>query len=223
MNRWKWVVILLAVFSLAILIVTPLLGWQRWTPHPILQSEWRDLPFHMIFPALERYQALVSSISILFSLYVIGVLILFAVPRAVRRVADKFMDTSGRLVRLALFGFLFASLVLAVSISSALALGTFPLTILLFAMLFSGGIFGIVALSLAIGRGLMRRAGWGHLSPLYALLLGELIIFSLCRIPWAGGVLFAIFSSLGLGAVIASRFGSGQPWSLNILTEEEKK
>jgi hypothetical protein len=47
---------------------------------------------------------------------------------------------------------------------------------------------------------------------------GELVIFSLSRIPWVGSVLFAIFSSLGLGAVIASRFGSGGPWSLNILT-----
>jgi len=223
MNRWKWVVILLTVLSLAILSVASLLGWQRWTPPPVLQTEWQDLPFHTIFPVLDRYRTPISSISILFSLYVIGVLILFAAPRAVRRVADKFMDTPGRLARLALFGFLFAVLVLAVSISSALALGTFPLTILLFAMLFSGGIFGIVALSLAIGRGLMRRAGWDHLSPLYALLLGELIIFSLCRMPWAGSVLFAIFSSLGLGAVIASRFGSGESWSLNILTEEEKK
>jgi len=223
MNRWKWVVILLTVLSLAILSVASLLGWQRWTPPPVLQTEWQDLPFHTIFPVLDRYRTPISYISILFSLYVIGVLTLFAAPRAVRRVADKFMDTPGRLARLALFGFLFTVLVLAVSISSALALGTFPLTILLFAMLFSGGIFGIVTLALAIGRGLMRRAGWGHLSPLYALLLGELIIFSLCRIPWAGSVLFAIFSSLGLGAVIASRFGSGESWSLNILTEEEKK
>lgn len=220
MNRWKWVVVLLSVLSLVILIVMPLSGWQRWTPRPILQSEWRNLPFHPIFPVLDRYQTLVSPISIQFSLYIIGVLILFAAPRAVRRVADKFTLTFGRLARLTLFGFLFAVLVLAVGISSALALGTFPLTILLFALLFSGGIFGIITLAFAIGRALMRRAGWGHLSPLYALLLGQLIVFSISSIPWAGKALFVIFACLGLGATIVSRFGSGQPWSLNILMDE---
>jgi hypothetical protein len=111
-------------------------------------------------------------------------------------------------------------LVLVVGISSALMIGTFPLTILLIGILFVSGLMGLVALAFALGRSLLRRAGWQHGSPIYALLLGLLIIIALSRIPVLGALIFLFFASLGLGAMILSHFGSGETWTLKPLSEE---
>jgi len=160
---------------------------------------------------------LVSSIGTLFTVGISGILALYLVPERVRRVANSF---SGNYLRLAMFGFLIGILVLVVGISSALMIGTFPLTILLIGISFVTGLTGFVALAYAIGRSLLRRAGWQGSSPIYALLLGLLIIVALSWIPVLGLLLFLFFISLGLGAMISSHFGSGEPWTLKSLSEE---
>jgi len=57
-------------------------------------------------------------------------------------------------------------------------------------------------------------------SPLFGLFLGLLILFALSRIPLLGILITILYVSLGMGCVIATRFGTGQSWNLSALTEE---
>jgi hypothetical protein len=216
MNRWKWIVVILAILSLGILVIMSILA-ERFASIFSLPARWGVAQMQSEHPFLGRPGNLVSSIGAFFTLGISGILALYAAPERLRRVADSF---SGKFMRLALFGFLIGILVLVVGISSALMIGTFPLTILLVGILFVSAFMGLVALAYTLGRSLLRRAGWHLSSPIYALLLGELIIVALSWIPVLGALLFLFFSSLGLGAMIFSHFGSGEPWTLKPLLEE---
>ncbi|MCX6039030.1 MAG: hypothetical protein NTW99_14340 [Chloroflexi bacterium] len=216
MKRWKWIVVLLIILSLGLLVAMSLLA-DRFAPYFAFPASWGIGQMQSEHSLPGRPGNLVSSLSALFTLGISGILALYVAPERVRRVADSF---SGKFLRLALFGFLIGILVLVVGISSALMIGTFPITILLIGILFVAGLMGLVALAYAIGRSLLRRAGWQHGSLIYALLLGLLIIVALSRIPVLGVLLFLFFISLGLGAMISSHFGSGEPWTLKPLLEE---
>jgi len=216
MKRWKWIVVILIILSLGLLVGMSLLA-DRFAQHFAFPASWGIGQMQPEHPLPGRSRYLVSSIGALFTLGISGILALYVAPERVRRAADSF---SGKVLRLALFGFLIGILVLVVGISSALMIETFPLTILLIGILFVAGLMGLVALAYAIGRSLLRRAGWQHGSPIYALLLGLLIIVALSWIPVLGALLFLFFTSLGIGAMILSHFGSGEPWTLKPLLEE---
>jgi MFS family permease len=216
MKRWKWIVVLLTILSLGLLVGMSLLT-DHFAPHFSFPASWGIGQIQSEHSLPGRPGNLVSSIGALFTLGISGILVLYVAPERVRRVANSF---SGKYLRLALFGFLIGILALVVGISSALMIGTFPVTILLIGILFVAGLMGLVALAYAIGRNLLRRAGWQHGSPIYALLLGLLIIVGLSWIPVLGALLFLFFTSLGLGAMILSHFGSGEPWTLKPLLEE---
>ena len=219
MKFWKWTIILSVIVSVGILVGASFLSARLVSRFsiPLGFDNGQVQPDH---PFLGRYGTFVSSFGMLFTLFISGILVLYIIPVRVRRVADSFSVRLSHLLRLTLLGFLTEILVVAVGIGSALMIGTFPLTILLVGAAFIIGLVGFVSLAYAVGHGMLRRAQWQNNSPVYSLLLGLLILLALFPIPVLGGVLFLAFTSLGLGATIVSHFGSGEPWNLNLLTEE---
>ncbi len=221
MKLRKWLVYLSVIVAVGILIVTSIFntgsGFGR-----IERRNLHEIQGGSSFPFLDQNLPAVTSVSLFISLAIVGILILFVFPERIRRVAEAVPASASRLVRQALLGLLIFVLVAATSLISVLTLGTFPLAVILSAGLFVSGLIGSVALSFSFGRWLVRRAGWGRASPVVFYLLGLLVLFSLTRIPWAGPVFTLILLSLALGAAIASHFGSGRPWNLNPLMEEQK-
>jgi hypothetical protein len=99
-------------------------------------------------------------------------------------------------------------------------MSTFPLIFILALVLFISAFSGFLALSYALGHQLMQKADWGDSSPLYGLFLGILILFALSQVPFLGILIQILAISLGMGCVIATRFGTGQSWNLSALYEE---
>jgi hypothetical protein len=216
MKRWRLTVIILIVLAAGSLVATAFLAdrFNLVFPFPAYFRSGQIQAEHPIPGALGN---LIAAVSALFTLGISGILVLYIAPKHIRRVADSF---PGNVLRLTLSGILVGLLVLAVGISSALMIGTFPITILLTGSLFVVTLVGLVSLAYSIGRSLLRRAGWQYGSPVSALLLGSLMLVTLSWIPLLGAILFMIFASLGLGATILSHFGSGEPWTLTSLLEE---
>jgi len=108
------------------------------------------------------------------------------------------------------------------AISASLSRATFPLTVLAALVVFVLVLWGYLALAYALGRSLLRKAD-GSASPLAALALGLLLLHALIHLPFAG-IAFALLSiGAGLGVVTTTRFGSMQPWDLNLLLEDKKE
>lgn len=220
MKRWRWFLILITMLALASLTADALFGWTaQGIDHGFVEKRFEERVPYVPPPP----PPLLSTTAALLTLFFSGVFLMLLFPRRIGRVARAVSVKPVGVLRLALVGFLTGLLVTVVSATSALAIGTFPLTVMLMAALFFGGLFGATAFAYALGRGLLRRAGWEDASPLYALLLGELILYALVRLPWVGWAALLFFASLGLGATLVSHLGSGEPWTLKLLLEAEKE
>jgi len=156
----------------------------------------------------------------LIGLFFSGVIMVFMFPNNIKSVGKALAQAPIELARLFAIGFLSIVLLAIVGASSALAEGTFPMVFFIGGLFFIGTFLGGIALAYRLGRFLLVRAGWGNISPLYPLFLGLLLLYSLINLSFVGIICLVLIASLGLGAAIATRFGTGQPWSLKSLSEE---
>lgn len=220
MNRWRIIIIGLVFASLFLVLAATWFGWEPWSSFRFLRDRtWMPEGAFIQHPWTLQSYPLLSGIGVLFTFYLSGILALFAFPRQIRRMEQALEEPSLGLLRLVLIGLLAGILMVIIAISSALVMGTFPLTIFLGSVLFLSGFIGYVVLAYALGHALFVRAAW-NFSPIYSLLLGLLILFALGEIPFVGIILKVIFASLSVGVVIATRFGTGRPWNLSPLWEE---
>jgi hypothetical protein len=223
MTRWKVLLIVLVILAAAIVVASSFIPWPDVGQFSTMRQHILAMRASQGIPAIDEQFKAVSSFSVLFSLAIVGILILFAIPQRIRRQVDQLPSRFPRLLRLLVLGLLVALLVLVASLISVVALGTFPLAILLSFILMTAGLLGFISMAFACGRALIKRAGWQRPSPIASYLFGLLLLFACTRLPFIGPVLFIILAGLGVGTTIISNFGSGQPWNLNPLIEEEKK
>lgn len=171
-------------------------------------------PFGPFGRHLTGWREIAATIASYVFLYLTSVLALFAFPRSLRTMRDVMGRGAGEIFRLLGIGaFSLVALLFLIALGF-FASAAFPLPFLLVAILLLMAWGGLVGLSLALGRSIVRLAGGLQSSPLFDLALGVLIVFTLGHIPLAGWVIVALFGILALGAVVATRFGSGANWSL---------
>ncbi len=163
---------------------------------------------------LAGWRGIASALASYTFLFLAGLLALFAFPRQLRLMRDAFGRGAGEGFRLLGIGTLGALALVSVTALGAFAFVAFPLPFLLLAGLLLAAWGGMVGLTLALGRGISRRAGLVRPSSIFDLALGTLIVFTLGRIPIAGWVVVALLGALALGVIIATRFGAGGAWSL---------
>jgi hypothetical protein len=93
-----------------------------------------------------------------------------------------------------------------------------PLALLVLLGLVVLTVIGLVTTALALGHWLARRVGASQ-SPLAQLALGILVLFPASILPFLGWLVAAVLACYGLGAILLTRMGSGEPWSLQALKE----
>lgn len=163
---------------------------------------------------LAGWRGIASALASYTFLFLAGLLALFAFPRQLRLMRDAFGRGAGEGFRLLGIGTLGALGLVSMTVLGAFAFVAFPLPFLLLAGLLLAAWGGMVGLTLALGRGIGRRAGLERSSPVFDLALGTLIVFTLGRIPIAGWIIVALLGAIALGVVIATRSGVGGAWSL---------
>jgi len=221
MNRWRILIVLLVLIALVLLILAAWLGWDVRSVSRLARGGGFIQPlFSHRLATIHQVNPFFSTIGAFITLYLAGILVLLILPVQIHRMGQALSNSALRLLRIFLVGLLAAVLVGAIGIGSALAISTFPLTIILGGLLFVSGFVGFVAIAFTLGRALLRRAEWQQTSPLISLLLGLLLLYSLGEILLVGVLLNVVFISLGIGVVITTRFGSGVAWSLSPLKED---
>lgn len=217
MWRWRILVGFIVLASLGGVVALNLIEGEPAHSLSFVRQMWMNR--QTAFSSDVHPPRMISMLSALLALEASAALLLYATPRPIGRISRALGSwrEGGRALLLGLCGLV---IVVVIGITASFTMLTFPLVILLGLMLFMGAFVGFTSLAYALGRSLLLRAGWGHLSPLISLLLGILILFSVSEIPWVGVAFKILVASLSLGAAIATRFGSGQPWNLDCLSEE---
>jgi hypothetical protein len=220
MNRNRWIIAFLAVASVLIIYAATWFGWVPWNTFQRLHGNWNLFPDYVRAPAEIQPSTVLSAFTTLLTMFLTGTLILLLFPDRIRRMEKALHTSPAGLMRLTLFGLLTGIVIAAIAVSAALTMSTFPFIFILGIILFISAFSGFLALSYTLGHQLMQKANWADSSPLYGLFLGLLILFALSQVPILGILLQIVYISLGMGCVIATRFGTGQSWNLSALNEE---
>jgi cytoskeletal protein CcmA (bactofilin family) len=160
------------------------------------------------------------------SILVIGVLLLWLLPRVIRGAADAARGRPlvsfgvGILGFIAVFVLLVAVILVTVLVAIALGLlglgsltgvtvfgGILVAAIIVFLFVLAVAFAAQATMGLALGRLLFRGEGRSFLGGLGALALGVLVVVLVAAIPVAGGWLEALLVLLGLGALLMARPG----------------
>lgn len=219
MNWWRLLVILALALSLGVLAGVAIYGTDA-------ENEFRPAPsrFQANHPEfldkIELPPLWLSIFGSLAALSLSGLLVLYLFPERVRRMQAACSTPLLSLARLTLLGIVGGILLVVTGISAVFTMVTFPIAIILGGIVFLVTYTGLVAIAYALGRTLLRRAGWEHLSPISAFLLGLVVLYALSSLPYLGIIFRLIIISLAIGVVISTRFGSGKLWNLQPLIEE---
>lgn len=216
LNRWR---ILLFGLVLVSLVITTAVAVFNWDPLLPMRSNPRWGGEHFLSDE-SKVPSILSVAGGLVTLFLTGVMGLFLFPRRVR-VMGTALDAPFTLwLRVTGMGLLGILLAVLMAGGSTLAIGIFPLALLLAFGIFLFALVGALAFIYWLGRTLLQRSGLKTVTPYARLLVGLVILYPPLYLPVAGAVIGLIYICIGLGLAIATRFGSNQPWSLKSLLEE---
>lgn len=148
----------------------------------------------------------------------IGAATVYLFPDRLRVLRDTLTVPLGRRFNLGfigLLGYLICLLLLLILVTLVVGL---PVAAVLLTLLTATTVLGWVAVGLVCGRWLSDRLALPVSTPLADLAIGLLLLFPLGLIPWLGWILVAALASLGFGAVLVTKFGSPEGWSLEPLS-----
>ncbi len=205
--------------SLLLIVGASLFDWNPWTPLAGMGGYHAGHPFPI--PRSNTPEP-VKILASFLATFLCSVIALYLFPRHLYHISQAF-SLSTELLRQVLLGFLFFILIGIAAISATLSVFTVPLAAGLLGLVFLSSFVGVTAFSLNLGRWLLKQAGWlGNSFPL-GLGLGLLILFALFNLPFVGIFFLLVIACVGLGATIASRFGTDQSWNINTFVGEEKE
>jgi MFS family permease len=218
MNKWRIAYITFVILSLVGILSAPLwldnawwwMDTDRMLDHRPVRPDFEDRPL----------TAAVGFLINLAALFWGGVFILYLLTGRIRRMADELRAGFQPVWRMAGLGLAITLLGLLTIAATAMTPITAPLALLLLLFLALASIIGTSGLGFAIGRLITDRCGWQIESPLLIFGLGTLTLTLLYRLPYIGIVFMIMISLTGLGLITTTRFGSGQPWTLEPLLEE---
>jgi hypothetical protein len=181
-------------------VVNVSIGPMQWGM-PTWGGWWQYNPFAWIFRTTQLFYWL------LFALVIVAL------------VGDRVSSTSHAISReplrmgviglVAIFALFFVFLIFLVM--SFLIIGI-PFLLALIMLWFVAYIFGVVAVFQSVGNRVMRLVGRPEASQIAIVLAGGLVLGILRYMPLFGGLLWFVAALVGLGAVFATRFGTGRPW-----------
>ena len=146
-----------------------------------------------------------------------GTVALYLMPAQLNRVTQTVAFSRTKSLRLGIIGML-AYVLAAALVFVLVALVTGILFAILVSVLLAAATFaGLVAMALVLGRWLRSHWAPEPRSPIADLLVGVLALFPLGLIPWIGWLFVLVLAALGLGALLATKFGSEEGWSLEPL------
>ena len=224
MKQWRMMVIIIALAAVLIMFVSALLGDLAWWSRPLLSTPMVQSPHRALRLALVQDAGVRVNFAVLLAglvtQFIVGVLVLYLVPRQVHNMAHAISIGWRQLCRYFVVGILLAIVMAVVGLLSILALHTMPLLVVLSTIFFLASLGGVVALAYQLGWRLLSRAGWSEGSPLISLALGTSIFYAITRIPFFGWIALVLLWLTGAGLAVATRLGSGKPWSILPLMED---
>ncbi|RLC80522.1 MAG: hypothetical protein DRI61_05575 [Chloroflexi bacterium] len=186
----------------------PFLGWIGGLPWASLATfeGWKGYPHLRYFDFLTSFTFGIFRFFVtLLALMAVGVLIGIFWPEQVEQVGETILKAP-----FASGGVGLAALILGIPVGLVLILAA-CLGLVVWLAIFVAVLFGFTALASLVGNRLLKALNVQEFSPIVAIIVGVVVLRLIDLVPCLGFLLSIIIYSLGLGAVILTRFGT-QPY-----------
>lgn len=220
MKRWQLIIVLLVIGSFVVLTGNFAFNWQNsnWLKMPIEQLRPSERLWERVAPGSRSFPVAAAGGGLL-SVALAGIMLLVSFPQQIKRMHIVLRQQPIQWLRLGVLGLLALILAAILGVSASIRMLTMPLAFFMVAVLFIGVVFGFTALAFTLGKWLLQRAGWEYLSPIWAFLLGLVILFGLSEIPYLGLLARIGMAALSIGVVLAVQFSSGRTGDLSVLKD----
>ncbi len=154
------------------------------------------------------------------TLLVAGSLVTYLTPKRIHSVHQAIELSWSNVALLAAVGALgygISALLLFVLITLVVGI---PFAALLAVVVTAGTALGFMGVCLALGRFVRSSLDLPFSSPLLELMLGIALIFPLGILPVVGWPLILAIVAVGFGALVVTKGGTGDPWSISLLQEQ---
>jgi hypothetical protein len=135
----------------------------------------------------------------------LGVLLLLFVPGPLQIISSTIRQSALKSAGWGVGSIVVISLLLIITAGSLLGILLVPVLVVVVAVV---AVLGCVALGLFVGERTVSASGGSLMKP---FLVGMLILAAIGLVPLVGGFVFLVANLFGVGAVLVSRFGLGQP------------
>lgn len=135
-------------------------------------------------------------------LALLGLVLVLLAPHAMERIATTIASQAALS-----FGVGFLTLILA-GLAGAILLIACGLGLLVWFALLVGWLLGWIAMALWLGQVVLRALRVQTASAVAEVILGVVLVTFASRVPWCGFLFGLVLGSLGLGAVVLTRFGT---------------
>ena len=153
------------------------------------------------------------------ALITVGAITAFIAPMRLRTLQQSLYFSwrnLGLLTLVGLLGYGFSLLLVFILMTMVTAI---PFAAVVVLMVAAATLFGFVSVIFALGRWLRTKLALSLPSPVLDIVLGMALVFPLGLLPVAGWPIILTLTSLGFGAFLMTKAGSGEPWSLLPLQE----
>lgn len=165
-------------------------------------------------PLKQSWSPLVVGIRIimLFTWFLIAAAVVLAFPVQIRHTASEIPAHFGRFAVVGFIWFLALIVMVVLLALLCLVLVGIPLLLLLsvFAVLIK--VFGNVSIYYFCGTRILNALRWDANSDVLAVLAGLSLLGLVQFLPVIGWLIWTILGIIGMGATLATKFGTGQPW-----------
>ncbi len=153
------------------------------------------------------------------ALITVGAITAFIAPMRLRTLQQSLYFSWRNLALLTLVGLLGYGFSLLLVFILTTMVTAIPFAAVVVLMVAAATLFGFVSVIFALGRWLRTKLALSLPSPVLDIVLGMALVFPLGLLPVAGWPIILILTSLGFGAFLMTKAGSGEPWSLLPLQE----
>jgi hypothetical protein len=187
-------------------------------------------PFGVFRPGIEGFIGYLTSY---ITLLVLSMVLLYLFPQRIRTMAEAMQENDRQRVSLILIGVIGVLGAAVLSLLLWLNVVLTPLVLLIIPVVVLGLLLGLIAVSVALGRAFLGRIqggpaiqvsqegeamleGVATISATQALIAGMTLLYLVSLLPYlVGWVIVGIAAIFGFGALIGTRLGTGEAWSLD--------
>jgi hypothetical protein len=192
----------------------------NWNKHQLVFPD-----FEQRFERASKVSQLPSILGVMadfIAIFLAGFLSLHLIPGRLGEMGRSLDNSKFALFRMFFVGVMAFLLIIPAGIILSSSPTSFLFVFVLVIVTYTSGIMGVSGLVFRVGYEVGKRLNPTRDTPLVSLLFGTILFSAVINLPYLGGIIKFLLLVIGVGIVLATRYGSGRSWHIPAIYQEGK-